>query len=58
MKIFLYLWLVIRDAYRWFFWSDCPKCGSKCSVYFSHTEHFTPGEPDVHICENCKEWIY
>lgn len=55
MKIFLYLWLVIRDAYRWFFWGDCPKCGSKSSVHLSHTDYATPHKPEVYRCENCNE---
>ena len=47
MKWLIKLWEFIRCC-------DCPSCNTR-GVYFSHTEHFTPGEPDVYICKNCKK---
>jgi len=35
------------------FTSKCNNC-NEISVRFSHTEHFSLGEPNIYICKNCK----
>ena len=59
LNIFAKIKIYGANLVKWFKdwpYSDCPKCNKK-GVHFSHTEHFTPGEPDVYHCKFCNKYF-
>ena len=45
---------ILKAILRFLFARKCPSCGNR-DLYFSHEEHFTPGCPNVYVCESCNQ---
>lgn len=46
------MFLKLKEFLKKLIFSRCTACG-EYGVYYSHTEHCTPGEPNVYICKYC-----